>query len=180
MDAGRGCAYSASMFRTLLVAVLLAAAPAAAQQANRPSKLGDFDAWTAATHMEGGQRVCYAFARARSVDGVPGRLAPNVMLLVTHRTDQRDQVAIRPGYTFARGAESALVVGNATLPFFTAGDTAFARDGAAVVAALRGGREALSRGPGPNNRGVSADVFPLQGFTAAYNAITRACPAARR
>jgi len=185
MDAGRGCAYSAAMLRILLAAALLAAAPAiappaGAQQVNRPSRLGDHGAWTAVTHMERGQRVCYAFARARSVDGVPGRQAPNVMLLVTHRSNQRDQVAIRPGYAFARGAEGALVVGNATLPFFTAGDTAFARDGAAVVRALRGGREALSRAPGPNNRGVSADVFSLQGFTAAYNAITRACPPGRR
>lgn len=102
------------------------------------------------------------------------------MLIVTHRANQRDQVAIRPGHTFARGAEAALIVGNATLPFFTANDTAFAREGAAVVAALRTGREALSRGPGPNNRGVSADVFSLQGFTAAYNDITRACPVPRR
>lgn len=168
------------MFRSLLAALLLAVAPAAAQQAGQPSRLGDFDAWTAVTYTEGGQRVCYAFTRARSIDGVPGRTAANVMLLVTHRANQRDQVAIRPGYTFARGAETVLVVGNATLPFFTVQDTAFARDGAAVVAALRGGREAVSRGPGPNNRGVAADVFPLQGFAAAHAAITRACPAGRR
>lgn len=180
MDAGRACAYATRMLRIFLAAMVLAAAPAAAQQGSRPTRLGDFQSWTAVTHTEAGQRVCYAFTRARSIDGVPGRMAPNVMLLVTHRTDQRDQVAVRPGYTFARGAEAALVVGNASLPFFTANDTAFARDGAAVVAALRGGKEALSRGPGPNNRGVSADVFPLQGFTAAYAAITRACPAAAR
>lgn len=180
MDAGRGCAYASYMLRILLAAAVLTAAPAAAQQANRPSRLGEHQSWTAVTHMEGGQRVCYAFTRARSIDGVPGRLAPNVMLLVTHRANQRDQVAIRPSYTYARGAEAALVVGNATLPFFTANDTAFARDGAAVVAAMRRANEALARGPGPNNRGVTADVFPLQGFTAAYNAISSACPAGRR
>jgi hypothetical protein len=174
------------MLRILLAALVFAAAPAAAQQGGQPTSLGDFQSWTAVTHTQAGQRICYAFARARAVEGVPGRPPANVMLLVTHRSNQRDQVAIRPGYTFPPGADSTLIVGNTSLPFFTSNDpaigrdTAFARDGAAVVAALRGGREALSRGPGPNNRGTTADVFPLQGFAAAYDAINRACPAGRR
>ena len=62
------------------------------------------------------------------------------------------------------------------MPFFTAGDTAFARDGRAVVTALRGGREALHRGPGPNGRGQATDTFALAGFVQAYEAISRECP----
>jgi hypothetical protein len=89
-------------------------------------------------------------------------------------------VAVRAGYTFPRGAETRLIIGQAELAFFTAQDTAFARDGRAAVQAMRGGREAISRGPGPNNRGQSSDVFPLAGFTAAYDAISRECPAPRR
>jgi hypothetical protein len=166
------------MFRLLLVAVLLLGAEAHAQ--GRPRALGEFQAWTAATHTENGEKVCYAFARARSVDGVAGRAAESAMLLVTHRAQGRDQVAVRPGFAFARGAEARLVVGQAELPFFTANDTAFARDGRAVIAALRGGREAQFRAPGPNNRGQANDAYPLQGFTAAYDAISRECPAPRR
>ena len=164
--------------RFLLALMLLAAIPAAAQ--NRPAQLGEFQSWTAATHQEGGQKVCYAFARARAAEGVPGREARNVMLLVTHRAGGRDQVAARVAYSFARGAEPKLFVGSTELPFYTAGDTAFARDGRAVVAALRGGREALLRGPGPNGRGQAPDTFPLAGFGAAYDAISRECPAAAR
>jgi hypothetical protein len=168
------------MHRLLILAALLLPLEAAAQQRGGPARLGEFQSWTAATHTEQGQKVCYAFARARSIDGVPGRDAQNVLLLVTHRTQSRDQVAVRAGYTFPRGAETRLIIGQAELAFFTAQDTAFARDGRAAVQAMRGGREAISRGPGPNNRGQSSDVFPLAGFTAAYDAISRECPAPRR
>lgn len=166
--------------------LLLLAIPAAqAQQrsaptAARPAQLGSFQAWTAATHVEGGQKVCYAFTRARSIEGVPGREQNNVMLVVTHRPGSRDQVAFRVGYSFARNAESKLFIGSNELPFYTSGDTAFARDGRAVVAALRGGREALGRSPGPNGRGQATDTFGLSGFTQAYEAISRECPAPRR
>lgn len=171
-----------------LSALLLVMTPLAeAQQANRapanaprPSRLGEYQSWTAVAHTESGQKVCYAFTRARSMDGVPGRDANNVMLLVTHRPGSRDQVAVRAAYSFARGAETKLFIGQGEFPFFTAADTAFARDGRAVVAALRGGREALHRGPGPNGRGQATDTFALAGFTQAYDAINRECPAPAR
>jgi hypothetical protein len=178
------------MRRTVLFALLAlcAAAPMAipgaeAQQANRatgnasrPARLGDFQSWTAVSHTEGGQKVCYAFTRARSMDGVPGRSADNVMLLVTHRPGGRDQVAVRAAYSFPRGAEAKLFIGQGEFPFFTNADTSFARDGRAVVTALRGGREAVHRGPGPNGRGQATDTFALAGFTQAYEAISRECP----
>jgi hypothetical protein len=166
-----------------LASLLMLAVPAAqAQQrsapAARPAQLGSFQAWTAATHTEGGQKVCYAFTRARSIEGVPGREQNNIMLVVTHRPGSRDQVAFRVGYSFARNAEAKLFVGSSELPFYTSGDTAFARDGRAVVAALRGGREALGRSPGPNGRGQATDTFGLAGFSQAYEAISRECPPA--
>ncbi|WP_431304093.1 invasion associated locus B family protein [Sediminicoccus sp. BL-A-41-H5] len=173
------------MRRLLLPAtlLLLIAPLAEAQQANRaapqsprPSRLGDYQSWTAAAHTESGQKVCYAFTRARSLDGVGGRDANNVMLLVTHRPGGRDQVAVRSGYNFPRGAETKLFVGQNEFAFFTASDNSFARDGRAVVAALRGGREAVHRGPGPNGRGQATDTFALAGFTQAYEAIGRECP----
>ncbi len=171
-----------------LFALLLFVPPLAeAQQASRapanaprPSRLGDYQSWTAVAHTEGNQKVCYAFTRARSMDGVSGRSAENVLLLVTHRPGSRDQVAVRPGYSFARGAETRLFIGQGEFAFFTASDNAFARDGRAVVAALRAGREAVHRGPGPNGRGQATDTFALAGFTQAYEAIGRECPAPAR
>ena len=170
-----------------IVAALFLAAPGWApawaqaprgQAPARPARMGEFQSWTAATHTENGQKVCYAFARARSAEGVPGREATSVMLLVTHRANGRDQVAARVAYPYARGAEPRLTIGTTELPFYVSADTAFARDGRAVVAALRGGSEARLRGPGPNGRGAANDAFPLAGFAQAYEAISRECPAA--
>ncbi|WP_421991938.1 hypothetical protein [Roseococcus sp.] len=176
----RGLALAPSLAILLTLALPAAQAQPARAPGARPAQLGAFQAWTAATHMEGGQKVCYAFTRARSIEGVPGREQNNVMLVVTHRPGGRDQVAFRAAYAFPRNAEARLFVGSTELPFYTSGDTAFARDGRAVVAALRGGREALGRGPGPNGRGQATDTFGLNGFGQAYDAISRECPAARR
>jgi invasion protein IalB len=174
------------MHPAFLALALLLAAPAALaqqarpQQAAQPSRLGEFQSWTAATFQENGQKVCYAFARARAIEGVPNREARNVMLVVTHRANGRDQVAVRASYQYPRGAAARLFVGQAEQELYTSADMAFARDGRAVVAALRNGREAVARGPGPNNRGQANDTFPLAGFTQAYEAISRECPPPRR
>ncbi|HEY4249602.1 MAG TPA: hypothetical protein VGM87_00295 [Roseomonas sp.] len=165
--------------RTILLLAaltLIAALPAFAQTAAQPRRLGQFQTWTAAVHMERGQKVCYAFTRASRSD--PAR--QNVLLLVTHRPGSRDQVAIRSGYTYPRNADVTVSIGSTEFPFYTNADSAFARDGRAAVAAFRGGRETSARGPAANGHGQAHDVFPLAGFGQAYDAISHECPAARR
>lgn len=165
----------------VLLVAMLAVAPAAAQQrpatpgaSGDPQRLGTYGTWTAATHQESGGKVCYAFTRASRSEG--GGTRPNVMMTVTHRPAGRDQVAVRVGHPFTRNAEVAVRIGERDLPFYTAGDTAFARGGVATIAALRDGRDAVARGPGPGGRGGTTDTFSLNGFTAAYDAISRECP----
>ncbi|MBO1075598.1 invasion associated locus B family protein [Roseomonas marmotae] len=139
-----------------------------------PRALGTFQDWTAATYAEAGKKVCYAFTRASKSEGAGKR--QNVMLTVTHRQQGRDQVALRAGYTYARNADVEVKVGATTLPFYTAQDNAFAREGAKAVAAFRGGAEAVATGTGPQGRGKATDSFSLSGFTAAYEAISKECP----
>ncbi len=149
----------------LLLASLLA--PAAQAQQARPQKLGEFQSWIAASFAEGGQKVCYAFARASR---------QGVMLTVTHRPGRRDTVTVSAGYAYPRNAEATATVGGTDLPFYTAGSTAAARDGAAAIRAFRSGREAVLKGPGANGRGTVSDTFSLAGFSAAYDAISKECP----
>ena len=166
-----------------LAVLALAATPAPAQTRNAapspqagqgnapaasgPQRLGTFNDWTAATHEEGSNKVCYAFTR------LEGR--NNALLTVTHRPQGRDQVALRIGRPFPRNAEVKVDVGSNDLDFYTAGDNAFARDGRATVAAFRNGREAVAKSPAANNRSTT-ETFSLAGFTAAYEAISRECP----
>ncbi|MFC4167646.1 invasion associated locus B family protein [Teichococcus aestuarii] len=149
-----------------------AASPAQAQQAQRPQALGTFQDWTAATHQEGKQKVCYAFARAENRQAA--------ILTVTHRPQGRDQVALRAGHSYPRNAEVTVTVGSTELDFYTAQDNAFAREGAKAVAAFRAGAQAVAKGPGAQGRGTTSDTFSLSGFTAAYEAISKECPAGRR
>lgn len=156
-----------------LGALMLATAqPAAAQQ--RPSRLGEHGDWTAATHVESGRKVCYAFTRpTRSEPG--GR--QNVLLTVLHRQGQRDAVILTAGYAYPANATVEVTVGTTELEFYTSGSSAAPRDRAAALRAFRNGREAVARGPAATGRGNVTDTFSLSGFSAAYEAIGKECPA---
>ena len=159
----------------LLAPLLLLLPQAAFGAAVRPSKIGDYGAWTAAQYTEDGRKVCYAFVRPSKSD--PGN-RQGVLLSVTHRPGARDTVTIASGYAYPRNAEATLAVGPTQVPFYTAGSTAAARDGAAVVRLLRNGKDAVLKGPGANGRGTVSDSFPLAGFGAAHDAISKECPGA--
>jgi hypothetical protein len=148
--------------------------PAAAKGAS-PKAIGTFDDWVAATHQEAGQPVCYAFTRAQtSIPALPGR--GSVVLTVTQRNTGRDAVAIEAGYAFAPNATVDLQADQTGLDFYTAQRAAFARDGHAAVAAFQSASRAIARSPGPHDTRLT-DTFSLKGFSAAYDAISKACPA---
>lgn len=152
-----------------------AAKPAGKPNANAPKSIGKFEDWQAATHAEAGATVCYAFTRAQSSAPVlPGR--GDVVMTVTQRPSGRDAVAITAGFAYAAGAEVTVAVDKTELAFYTSARSAFARDGKAAAAAFDKARSAVAKSPGPKNAAVS-DTFSLRGFSAAYAAINKACPA---
>jgi hypothetical protein len=171
-------------------AVLCVASAASAQTASRkpapakpapnpdaPKMLGRFDDWVAATHLESGQTVCYAFTRAsNSSPAIAGR--GEVVLTVTERPTGRDAVAIAAGFVYPAGAEVTMQVDQFASPFYTAQRSAFARDGASVTAAFQRGKQAFARSNGPHGSPV-ADTFSLKGFSPAYAAVLKACPVQR-
>ncbi len=170
-----------------LALLLLFSAPVAEAQTRKPpahaastpgaKKLATFEDWTAATHEEAGQTVCYAFTRAQnSVPVVPGR--GDVVLTVTERPAGRDAVAISAGFAYAPGAEVLVQIDQAGLHFYTHLRNAFARDGGAAVTSMMKGRQAVARSPGPRGAQVT-DTFSLRGFGQAYAAIVKACPAGK-
>lgn len=172
-----------TQFPCLLTLALLVALPVAAapkkpapekhQAAAGPKLIGKFEDWTAATHQEGGQTVCYAFTRVQnSAPALTGR--GEVVLTVTERSSGRDAVAIEAGFAYAANATVTVQVDQAGLEFYTSGRNAFARDGKAAVAAFGKGSRAIARSPGPKE---VTDTFSLKGFSQSYTAISKACPA---
>ncbi len=146
-----------------------APAPAPATPSG-PKSIGKFDDWTAATHQEAGQKVCYAFTRAQTAGG-----KSNAIMTVTQRAAGRDAVAIDAGYLFPPNAAVSVQVDAVALEFYTAQRNAFARDGKAAVAAFQKGSRAVTKGPGAKDGQVS-DTFSMKGFSAAYAAIVKECP----
>ena len=144
------------------------------QAAGGPKRIGKWEDWQAATHQEAGQPVCYAFTRPiASAPPVPGR--GDVVLTVTERQGGRDAVALSAGFAYAPNAEVELTTEGVTLPFYTSGRSAFARDGKAVTSLFNKAHQGVARSPGPRGAAV-ADTFSLRGFSQAYAAITKACP----
>ena len=174
----------AALAMSALAAVLAMPVPAALAQGQQqqqqagPQRVGTFQNWTAATHREGGQKVCYAFARATRSEGAPSnRQAPT--LTVTHRPGGRDQLALSAGFPLARNAETVLRLGPAEHKSYATVQSNAFFDGTQAVPALRQARgEAVARTP--NGRSNVTDAFPLAGFAQAYDAISRECPPERR
>ena len=155
-----------------------AAAPAKPAAPAAPKEIGKYEDWIAATHTESGETVCYAFVRAKnSAPALPGR--GQVILTVTERASGRDAAAISAGFSYPKGAVVTVQVDATGLDFYTANSDAFARDGKAVVAAFQKGDVAMARSPGPREGQLVVDTFSLKGFSAAYAAINKACPAPR-
>ena len=136
-----------------------------------PPSSGPWDQWSAATHTEGGQLVCYAFTRATAPTAPGG----GDVLTVTERRSGRDAVAITAGYTYPKDAAVDVQVAGTKLPFYAAGSSAFARDGKAAVAAFHRGRDVTVRAPAAKG-GEAVDTFSLAGFSAAYTAVSKRCP----
>ena len=153
-----------------------AAKPAPAQAAAPgPKTIGSFDEWMAATYVEGGQTVCYAFTKAKtSAPAIPGR--GESVLTVTQRTALRDAVALTAGFEYAANAVADLDIDKTKVELYTAKRAAFARDGHAVVQALAKAAKVTARSPHPQKKEV-VDTFGLKGFNKAYEAISKACPA---
>ncbi len=100
-----------------------------------------------------------------------------MVLTVTQRATGRDAVALSAGFAYPPNAAVTVQVEQNSLPFYTAQRSAFARDGHAAVVAFQKGGKAIAKSPAPRGSGEVTDTFSLRGFTAAYNAIDKACPA---
>jgi hypothetical protein len=175
-----GGPYAWSMRAAVFCAVLAISSVAAAAPARHPLhgwtpvSLGKFGDWEAATHPEGGVTVCYAYTFVKSSKPVlVGR--GRVVLTIAQRPHERDAVAVSLGYQVLPHAGAVVVANGVKLHFYLEGRSAFAPQGAAALAAFRGGRDAVGHFPGPGGV-MLADAFSLNGFAGAYAASLKACP----
>ncbi|MFQ5346244.1 MAG: invasion associated locus B family protein [Rhodothalassiaceae bacterium] len=168
----------------MVLAMLLAVffAPMAARAADKTDLIGSYRDWDAYTlRKQDGELLCYMVSVPKSwAASRKGVRRGDIYITVTHRPKAkvRDQVNIVVGYPFKEGSEARAVIdGKTRFKLFTQGDGAWLytqkEDSAMVRAMRRGGTLVVT---GTSSRGTrTTDRYSLLGFTAAHNAISRAC-----
>jgi len=159
----------------LSLAMLALALPALAQS---PAPLSSFTDWTAYTVKEEGGLACYIASQPKTSEPNDVKRGP-IWTLVTHRPYRKveDEVSIYVGYPFKKGSEAVADIDGKSFKLFTDNETAWASSpelDRRLVEAMRKGRRLTVRGT--SERGTdTADSYSLLGFTAAHEAISKAC-----
>ena len=172
------------MTRTTLIALALLAGMGLGGAAANPAveTLGTFQDWSAFAFTERGQRVCFMQSKPTSTLPKGVRRGP-IHTLVTHRPAENatDVVSILMGYPLRPGSEVEVEVDGQRFNLFIDKETAWAPD-AKTDSALS---TAFAKGAKATIKGVSArgtnttDVYSLSGYTAAHQAISKACNVSR-
>lgn len=122
--------------------------------------------------------VCYMGSEPKKAEGkYKARDQPYVF--ISHRPKDKSLgvIEVGAGYTYKKGSDTDLAIGDKSFRLFTDGANAWARDAKtdqALVAAMKGGKAMVVKGT--SSRGtLTTDTYSLAGFTAAYAAIGKAC-----
>lgn len=165
-------------FGAFVYVLLTACAGTAQAAASQSENLGVFKDWTAVRFSEGGADTCMMWSQPQHSEGKYTRRG-EVYVFVTHRPSAKsfDSVSFESGYTFKPKSEVDVQVKADRFHLSTEGSMAWTganSDGKKLVAAMRAGREMVTKGV--SSRGtLTEDRYSLYGFSAAYRAIGRAC-----
>ena len=169
----------------MAIVVALTQTSFAADQGRK--RLGVFKDWRAYTLTTGDNTVCYAIS-------VPKKMAPktvvrkgkrvkvsrgDVYITVTHRpaTKTSNEVNVVIGYTFRKNSQVSYTIDGRRHRLFTMDDGAWAYDSKsdkAIVRAMERGKALVVTGTSEHGT-TTTDTYSLAGFTAAHNAIDKAC-----
>lgn len=163
-------------------AILATAMGTSAHAAPKRELLGSYRDWDAILSTDGsGSKTCYMISIPKAWkanrDGVS---RGDIYITISHRPafGVKDEINVIVGYPLKDGSTASLNVdGRKKFEFFTEGGGAWAydpKDDAAAVAAMRAGNRLTV--VASSQRGTrTTDTYSLSGFTAAHNAITKAC-----
>lgn len=166
-------------FTSLALLMLLAFSPIAANAKDKNNPLGSFRKWDAfKLTASNGAVTCYMISQPTKSLPENARRG-DIYVTVTHRPKMKvkNEVNIIVGYPFQANSSPSAVVGSRSFSMFTEGDGAWLRspkEDSDIVSAMKSGDSLVFHGT--SSRGTNTrDTYSLSGFTAAYNAITKAC-----
>ena len=158
------------MKRVLLIAALLAAAPASARDS-----LGIWNTWGA--FSDAGVPRCYAIAKADKVEGRVNELQPFFTVGTWPRRGARGEVHVRLSRKLGPGGTATLTVGAQRFVLLAGNTDAWATDrrmDAAIVAAMRSAATMSVTARSASGR-TFTDTYPLAGAASAMDAAMLGC-----
>ncbi len=162
-------------FLAFLLIVAVSATVAVAPAAAEIDTLGVFKDWGAYKTTQDGKRLCYMVGKPRRAEGTYAARG-EIYAFVTHRPAAKrfDEVSIDAGYVYKEGSEIKVKIADKSFTLFPHEGSAWADNDKAMIAAMKAGSAMVVRGV--SKRGTKTkDTYSLLGFTAAYNAIGKAC-----
>ena len=163
--------------RWLLLAIALTSSIATTVIAADKS-LGIFKVWSAMSFAEDDKTVCMIWSQPEKTEGKYKKRG-EIFVFVTHRPSdgEMNKVSFETGYTFKDSSEIRVTIDRKAYTLYTDGSTAWSyngKDDSRMVKAMRAGRTMMVEGT--SSRGTKTrDTYSLGGFTAAHNAINKAC-----
>ncbi|AJD54122.1 invasion protein IalB [Thalassospira sp. MBR-102] len=161
-------------------AALIALISQAAIAQNAPQLIDVYGKWEAYSYSEKGKKVCYIGSQPTSAKGDYTQRG-KIYVMVTHRPALKlfNEVSFITGYTYEKDSDVDLRIDSKSFKLFTYEDSAWAVNGEEdrkLVSAMKSGSTMVV--VGNSSRGTkTTDTYSLSGFTAAYNAISKACDA---
>jgi invasion protein IalB len=157
-----------------------AAAPAAAAGDAQPTLLGQYGDWGAYTASPGGNKVCFALAKPKTMKTEPeGRKRdPSYVFVSTRPADKvKNEVSVIIGYPFKTNSDATAEVGTTKFAMYTRDDGAWIKNAgeeARMVDAMRKGADLTVKGT--SGRGTqSTDQYSLKGLAQALDKIEQEC-----
>jgi hypothetical protein len=167
--------------RSLAVLVLSAALSAPALPAAAES-LGTFKDWAAHKLEVEGQTICFMESRPTALAPKPaGREAADVRVTITHRPARsiRHALVFETGYPLDPDVLAVVTIDGNPYAMGTDAEGYFyvtkSDDERKLLDAMKGGRKLVAKGVMQDGTPIE-DSYSLSGFTAAMNAIDKACP----
>jgi hypothetical protein len=147
-------------------------------RAAEPKHIGSYTDWNAFTYDEKGGKVCYMAGTPQKAEGKYSKRG-DIHVLITHRKAEKSTVVVSiiAGYVYKKDSWAEVKVGSTKFELFTDSDKAWARDHKGdrdMVRIMKQGLKMVVKGV--SSRGTATtDTYSLTGFSAAYDAIGKAC-----
>ena len=169
------------IFPLTLVAIMALIMVMGQAVAEPPGALGTFGDWTAFAEGSGASKLCYAASAPVKKEGKYTNRGEAAILVTNNLGDRTfDVVSIVAGYEYKQGDDVLVQVDDKKFTLFSKSDRAWNSDATAdkaMVTAMKKGKKVTV--VGNSTRGSrTTDIYSLDGFGKAYDAIRKSCPQA--